>query len=410
MSVFVESRFPLARLGSTAEIQLGKMLQPEPSSSFDVEVPYFRAGSISSMGFDSESPTMWCSPADLLVYEVREGDLLVTEGGDVGRIGWAKPTLSPTIIQNSLHRIRSARGDIRFVAYALQAVYSSGWLDFLCNKSTFAHLTVDKLSSLAIPFPKNAIQTSIADYLDAETARIDALIEKKQLSLVLLDEWEQRWNLDHIGDWRSTRSRTLRQFGATVLTGPFGTVLSADEYVEGGIPLINPTHISRGVITPESHVSVAPEVADRIRRHRLRQGDLVMGRKGDVGKAAVVGAREDGWLCGSDSIAIRCEDGDLRPEYLALALTVDLYRQQLAKHSTGATLMNVNEGILLGLRLPDTSRARQEDVVAASRSVSETRDGLTLRLRSQIELLAERRQAMITSSVTGTHGLEGTAA
>jgi type I restriction enzyme S subunit len=244
-------------------------------------------------------------------------------------------------------------------------------------------------------------QRAIADYLDTETARIDALITKKRRLINLLNEHEQRALVDGIGDWRAKPSMSIRQAGVTVLTGPFGTVLSADEYVDGGVPLINPTHIKNGTLIPEESVSVPEEVALRISRHRLRVGDLVMGRKGDVGRSALVAQENEGWLCGSDSIAIRCDGSDLDPVFLELLLHIGLYRQQLAKFSTGATLANVNEAVLLSLSVPAHSRPTQAALVEQlTRIRVQTQRGTHL-LTRQIHLLAERRQALITTAVAG---------
>ncbi len=206
------------------------------------------------------------------------------------------------------------------------------------------------------------------------------------------------------------RSRTLRQYGVSVLTGPFGTVLAATEYIDGGVPLINPSHIKRGKLVPEPHISVPRNVADRIGRHKLAVGDVVMGRKGDVGRCAVVPEYAAGWLCGSDSIAIRCARSSAKPEFIGMALQVDLYRQQLARKSTGATLANVNEGVLLDLQVPDLSREEQEHVMRVCWAVRQRNEALQRPLTSQIGLLREHRQALITAAVTGELAVPGTAA
>jgi type I restriction enzyme S subunit len=182
----IPSCFGGAALGRVAEIRLGKMLQSAPGSASDTEVPYLRAGSLADL--EDERPTMWASPQDLIRYAVRAGDLLVAEGGDVGRAEFAPRLDKTTIIQNSLHRVRTTQGDIRFVRYVLANAVSSGWLDVLCNRSTFGHLTVEKLAALQVPWPDFDEQRAIADHLDLETARIDALIEKKRRLLGLLNE------------------------------------------------------------------------------------------------------------------------------------------------------------------------------------------------------------------------------
>jgi type I restriction enzyme, S subunit len=260
----------------------------------------------------------------------------------------------------------------------------------------------DDLGRIPVRLPLLDTQRAIADYLDRETARIDALIAAKRRMVELLLEEEQRMLLNLIGDWRREQTWSLRQSGTTVLTGPFGTQLAAGEYVQGGIPVVNPTHITRtGSIAPDGGISVSEEVAQRLSRHRLRQGDIVMGRKGDVGRSAVVAVGQEGWLCGSDSIAIRTDPTRLSPQFLAIVLHVSLYRQQLDAYSTGAMMANVSESTLLDFRIPRPSLARQEVVLSDIDRRRSVRQRTSSCLAAGGDLLEERHKALITAAVTG---------
>jgi len=172
------------------DIQLGKMLQNDPSCDTDRIVPYFKAlhvlwGAVNAR----DLPEMWASPSELRQYGLVSGDLLVCEGGEVGRAGIVTTPPRDSIIQNALHRVRAKNsGDVRFLMYVLHSVSSAGWFDVLCNKATIAHFTGEKFASLRIPLPPNDEQQAIADFLDRETGRIDALIEKKQRQIELLQE------------------------------------------------------------------------------------------------------------------------------------------------------------------------------------------------------------------------------
>ena len=122
-----------ARFGYS--IQLGKMLQPESSSSLDAETPYLKSQHVQweSVRVD-DLPLMWASPSELVKYGIRDGDLLVCEGGDVGRAGIVKEIPKGTIIQNALHRVRPrVRHDIRFLMYVLEHASGQSWFDIICN-------------------------------------------------------------------------------------------------------------------------------------------------------------------------------------------------------------------------------------------------------------------------------------
>ena len=306
--------------------------------------------------------------------------------------------VEPVWVNNHIHVLRP-KPDInaRFLTYALNCV---DWVP-LISGSTRDKLTQNDMLVAPIPCPPLGEQRQIAEYLDAETARIDALIAKKQEMIALVMEEEQRLLLDAMGDWRFVRVWSLRQAGTTVVTGPFGTQLAASEYVTGGAPVINPTHIVRGTIMPDSDITVSEEVATRLARHRLRPGDIVLGRKGDVGRCAVITYEQDGWICGSDSIAVRTDRTKLHPAFLGVVLHLSLYRQQLNSFSTGATLANVNEGTLLGLRVPQFSLSEQEGIVKRATRIMKRDERLVTGLQAQIRLLIEHRQALITAAVTG---------
>ncbi|MEU3621054.1 restriction endonuclease subunit S [Amycolatopsis coloradensis] len=346
---------------------------------------------------------------------LQPGDSFVnsTGTGTLGRVGWfsSGPDSRPCVADGHVTLVRFDPKHVhdRFGYFFLK---SDSFQNFMFETLVFGstnqiELSRERMLGVPICVPGVADQRAIVDFLDVETARIDALVAKKYQLIRVLAEWEQSEMLEIAGDWRRCDTVSLRQFGTSVLTGPFGTQLAASEYISGGVPVINPTHIKRGKITPEEIVSVAASAAARLSRHRLSAGDLVMGRKGDVGRTAIVDARADGWLCGSDSIAIRPSPERLIPAYLAMVMSIDIYRQQLMAKSTGATLANVNESTLKDLRVPHRSVVSQEECVRMAEHVNECYERLVSALEQQISLLREHRQALITAAVTGEMKVPG---
>lgn len=170
-------------------IQLGKMLQPEASSPLDQETLYLKAQHVQWESVKiKELPKMWTSKSDRKKYGVHDGDLLVCEGGDVGRAGIVRNPPEATIVQNALHRVRSRNADLRYLMFVLEHAATQDWFEILCNRSTIAHFTGEKFGALQIPTPPLSEQTIIADFLDRETGRIDTLIEKKRRLIGLLRE------------------------------------------------------------------------------------------------------------------------------------------------------------------------------------------------------------------------------
>jgi len=175
-------------------VELGKMLQNVPSSSSDQEVPYLKALHVQWDEVKmNDLPTMWASPNDIDALQIQTGDLLVCEGGEVGRATLVKTDPPENcIIQNSLHRVRTnEKGNVQFLVYLLRHATNQSWLDVLCNKSTIAHFTVEKFKEMWTWLPDGDTQRRIAAYLDRETAHIDALIAAKEHLLALLAEKRQ---------------------------------------------------------------------------------------------------------------------------------------------------------------------------------------------------------------------------
>ena len=91
--------------------------------------------------------------------------------------------------QKSLNRVRTRENDdIRFLSYLIQCATECGHVAVLCGRSTIQHFTAEKLASLDWPHPAPAEQKAIADFLDEETAKIDALIGKQEQLIATLRE------------------------------------------------------------------------------------------------------------------------------------------------------------------------------------------------------------------------------
>jgi type I restriction enzyme S subunit len=124
-------------------------------------------------------------------YALRVGDLLVCEGGEVGRAAIWKAPIVECYYQKALHRVRprSPGSDIAdFLYFVLLAAASRNIFSESAGKSTIAHLTAEAFRRYRFPFPPIAEQSAIATFLDHETAKIDALIQDAQGAITLLQE------------------------------------------------------------------------------------------------------------------------------------------------------------------------------------------------------------------------------
>lgn len=167
------------------DIQLGKMLQPEAHDEADTLEEYLCAANLGGNKLKTDTlKKMWFSPSDKVKYDVRKGDLLVVEGGDIASCDVVGDDVHNLFIQNALHRVRSTAGyNVRFLRYLLILAKSQGYIDLICNKATIAHFTKDKFA--AIPFPVIPVseQERIVSFLDNECNHIESVIEQTRSSI-----------------------------------------------------------------------------------------------------------------------------------------------------------------------------------------------------------------------------------
>lgn len=152
--------------------------------------------------------------------------------------------------------------------------------------------------------------------------------------------------------------------------GPFGSQLHAHEYTEdpSGAPVVMPQDLVDGQILTTKIKRVPHDVAARLSRHRLAEGDIVFPRRGDLSKRALVVAEQDGWLCGTGCIRFRPQDSSLS-RLLAEALSGAATTEWLVSHAVGTTMLNLNTEILSNLPVADIKG--HHEIAEASLEVAE---------------------------------------
>jgi type I restriction enzyme S subunit len=174
-------------------VKLGKMLQPLQKSELDSEEYYLKTSNIYWEGVDiANINKMWFSPLDKLNTELQLNDLLVCEGGDVGRSTLWKEEITPCYIQNAINRVRPIHHcSTKFLYYWLFLLKHTGYIDAMVSRITIAHLTAEKLERLIFLLPPSSDQQRIADHLDQETQRLNALKENLSQQISTLQAYKK---------------------------------------------------------------------------------------------------------------------------------------------------------------------------------------------------------------------------
>ena len=189
----VPEHWAVSLLKRRYQVTLGKMLKSNQTSPDETEEFYLRAANIHWRGVDTtDVKRMWFTAEEKGQLKLCKGDLLVCEGGDVGRSALWDAEIEGCYIQNSIHRIRARKdADTRFLYYWLYFIKHAGYIDTICNKATIAHFTVEKVEATPCVYPPLEEQKKIAAFLDQTTADIDEAIDKKQRLIELLKELKQ---------------------------------------------------------------------------------------------------------------------------------------------------------------------------------------------------------------------------
>jgi type I restriction enzyme S subunit len=156
---------------------------------------------------------------------------------------------------------------------------------------------------------------------------------------------------------------TVDQVLLELQTGPFGSSLHQSDYLKGGTPVINPASIQNGCLVPIDSMAVGSATLERLATFKLRKGDVVMARRGEMGRCAVVTEQEHGWLCGTGSLVLRLPEG-IFPRFLATLIGSPLVREYLGGSAVGTTMQNLNQSILLRMAIGLPPLAEQHRIVA----------------------------------------------
>lgn len=185
-------------------------------------------------------------------------------------------------------------------------------------------------------------------------------------------------------------------------TGPFGSALHKTDYTNDGIPVINPMHIVDGRIEPTREMTVTEMAAENLSDFRVGPGAIVIGRRGDMGRCAVIQPHQAGWLCGTGSMIVRCNKR-VDAYFLQRVLSSPQAVAAIEDTSVGTTMINLNQSTLAELRI-------QLPPLSEQRAIAEVLSDVDALLAGLEKLIAKKRdlkQAAMQKLLTGKLRLSG---
>lgn len=310
----------------------------------------------------------------------------------------------PVWVNNHMHVLRPRRLiDPRFLTYALNAVDYGRFV----TGSTRNKLTQADMLGIDLRLPPLEEQRRIANYLDAETTRLDAIIDKNRRLEILVVERMDVWLSAEFERFASQSGlvkvrrivRGLRQGWSPQCED---RIPSGDEW-----SVLKAGAVNGGRFRPSECKALPPGVVPRS-EFLIRPGDLLVNRANgsldNLGSAAVVPDYVPARVLLCDKIyRIDCSSSDIDIRWLATMLGAARSRDVIRLSASGAEGManSLPSSVILDIEVPMMLPTDQSEFACEWDGLRSDGDEVTGALLRSIALLTERRQALITAAVTG---------
>ncbi|APZ33297.1 hypothetical protein BOH66_02585 [Microbacterium aurum] len=354
--------------------------------------------------FGAQHPTArWESASAPKVAEA--GDVLVSVRAPVGAVNLADQRYG---IGRGLCAIRPHTGPSRYFYWWLLS--SAEELNSVATGSTFAAVSASDLAALLVPVADETQQAQIADYLDRETAEIDAFIaDQEELIGLLIERQDSTWQAAI--DGMAAPEVPLRRTIDSIVDGPFGSSLTSAHYSDHGARVVRLGNIGVNAFKEEDEAYISMTYFAELQSHAVERGDVVIAGLGDermpLGRAAVIPELGPA-LVKADCYRLR-PNRLMTAEFLAWVLSAPQTRGRFGELSRGSTRQRLNTSIVGDVMVPLPSISEQQRVVLQTSEQMRELDAAIADAREAIALSKERRAALISAAVTGKIDVRGTA-
>lgn len=411
----------MSRVKYHYEISLGKMLQPLPLALTDTFEYYMCSANITWNGISlTPLKQMWFSTSEKAQYRLRNGDLLVTEGGDVAVSCIWNGEIEECYLQNAAHRVRQfGVTDNRFLYYWLFLCKNTGYIDQICNKATIAHFTKEKFGEMPLCVMGIPEQTAISDYLDIQCAKIDSVIVDIEKQIETLQKYKKSLiteavtkgvdrsvpmknsNSPIIGQVKSNWVvKKLKYIVATPITdGPHETPVLLDD----GVPFLSAESVKNGVLDFNYKRGYISEADHRVfcKKVKPQKGDVFVVKSGattgNVGKVTT----EEEFSIWSPLALIRCDNMTVLQDFIYYCTLSNYFRQQVEMSWSYGTQQNIGMGVLGNLKVVIPPIKEQEAILKFLDAETQKIDDVITMKQQQLETMQQHKNSLIYEYVTG---------
>lgn len=398
------------RLKYAVEACVNGVWGDEPNGEDDMVVvrvaDFDRSKGLAALG---DSPTVRAIPESARNRRVlRPGDLLIEKsgGGEQQPVGNVVLFTDdrPAVCSNFVARMPvTADCDSRFVGYVFRALYAEGRnIPHIKQTSGIQNLDSESYLNEMVWLPARSEQERIANFLDEQTARIDALIAEKEHLLGLLSE-QQVSVAEAVVAEAPSRLKAKLGFYVDLLAG---FAFPSEEFSrdESDIPLLRGVNVAPASIRWEDAVYWRRDYDPALERFRLQAGDVVFGMDrpwiSTGARVAVIDSSSAGAFLLQRVCRLR-GGAKVRQRFLFYALASDAFRQSIEVDLTGVSVPHISPEQVLGFKIPVLTPEEQDARCAEADRQTEALKGLAAQTEGLLGRLREYRSSLISAAVTG---------
>lgn len=268
------------------------------------------------------------------------------------------------------------------------------------DHSTHKRYWIQQYSKIRVCVPPLPEQERIVSRIEELFSQLDAGVETLKKTKAQLAVYRQAVLKEAFSSELSSKTVEIREIVDDIRIGPFGTMLHKSDYISGGVPVINPQHIKSGKILLSASVTVSEEKARDLSAYRLQTNDIIMGRRGEMGRAAAITDVENGWLCGTGSILFRLKPNFDAGFYAQILSSPDVVHY-LEEHATGTTMKNLNEDIVQYIPVPFVTAEMQRDITMKMGCKMSVCDSIEQTVDTALQQAEAMRQGILKQAFGG---------
>lgn len=353
-------------------------------------------------------------------YIVKSGDVLVGMDGDFSVRVWNNN--DALLNQRCCRMLDSQEISKRFMAYYLPHYLKV--INDLTWSTTVKHLLADDINNIYVSYPTMDEQQAIADYLDAQCAKIDSIIADIEKQIETLQKYKKSLitevvtkGLDRsvpmkdcgivwIGripaHWDLKRLKFMLENGTeSMKVGPFGSALSGSDFTDEGKWVYNQRVVLDQNFS-ENTTFVSEEKFREMRSFAVYPGDILITTRGTIGKVAIVPEGASEGILHPCIIKFRIDKGMMMPELLQLIFNEsDFVKDQFTLMSNATTIEVIYSYSLKDIILPVIPVNEQREIYDFLSEKCTIIDSVIAEKRNALSAITQHKKSLIYEYVTG---------